>query len=159
MNKKLDLLQDESIYSQYKPHWFIFLPNILTMFSILCIILLYNTIIDKFFLLSMFPIQIFYFFFIVSILHTIKNVIKYKFNYYIITNQRLIIKEGLFFINFKEILFNKIESVESFQNLIEKQFNVGTIIIKGTGNSETIIFDLDNHLTFKNTLLENIKKI
>lgn len=150
---KIKLLDGEIIQKTYKTHWFVLLKNFLYFAGVL---VFYYFVLNNSFGADVFKnfIYILVIFFIINL---IKDFFIFKFNYYIITNKRLLIKEGFFVLKETEILFSKIESINAQQTFIEKWFNVGYISIVGTGNSETKIFDLENNQDFKNTLSNAIR--
>lgn len=150
---KIKLLDGEIIQKTYKTHWFVLLKNFLYFVGVL---VFYYFVLNNSFGADVFKnfIYILVIFFIINL---IKDFFIFKFNYYIITNKRLLIKEGFFVLKETEILFSKIESINAQQTFIEKWFNVGHISIVGTGNSETKIFDLENNQDFKNTLSNAIR--
>lgn len=151
--KDFKLLDDEYVVKTYKTHWFILLKNFLYFFGfvIFYYFLLNNSFGENIFKNFLYILSIF------LILTLIKDFFVFKFNYYLITNKRLIMKEGFLVIREKEILFSKIESINTNQSIIEKFFNVGSVNIVGTGNSEITILDLENNKDFKDTLSNAIR--
>lgn len=154
--KDIKLLKDEEILDKYKLHWFIFLKTFLVaIITIIAVLFLssFNGVnlitIDKILIV----LSIYFVF------QLVKDFFEYKFNYYIVTNKRIIIKEGFFFINQKEILFSKIETIDTNYSVIDRFFKVGSIIIKGTGNSSTIIDNLKDTEDFKEKIFNIINKI
>lgn len=74
---------------------------------------------------------------------------------FLITDQRVIIKKGIFLIDTFEITYRKIESVELYQTLMGRIFNYGDVHIIGTGGTKYIIDTINRPLYFK----QNIQKL
>ena len=60
---------------------------------------------------------------------------------YVFTNKRIIIRSGIIGIDFKNIYYSEIQSVNLKVGLIDKMLKVGDIYIKSKNNSE-VLFDI-----------------
>ena len=67
----------------------------------------------------------------------------YKNLEYLFTNKRIIIRSGIIGIDFKNIYYSEIESVNLKVGLIDKMLKVGDIYIKSKDKSQ-ILFDIDD---------------
>ncbi|MEA2707995.1 MAG: hypothetical protein QOF78_596 [Phycisphaerales bacterium] len=61
--------------------------------------------------------------------------LRLRFSSFTITSRRVVAKSGWFHQTTKEMLLQKIESVQVEQNWIEKQLDSGSVVIVGTGGS------------------------
>ena len=62
---------------------------------------------------------------------------------YAFTDKRIIVKSGIIGIDFKNVYYNEISSVNLRVGLVDKMMKVGDIYIKGLGNA-TVLYDLEN---------------
>ncbi len=75
--------------------------------------------------------------------HIITASRSYKNLEYAFTNKRIIIKSGIIGIDFKNIYYSEIESVNLKVGLFDKFFKVGDIYIKSNEQSQ-VLFDIDD---------------
>lgn len=80
--------------------------------------------------------------------------IKYKTTEFGITNRRVIFKRGLFRRETSEINLSRIESMNLKQNIIERMFNFGDIIIYGGGEMQSTILDVHDPMAFRKAFVE-----
>lgn len=73
---------------------------------------------------------------------------------YVFTNQRIIIKSGLIGIDFTNIYYSDIQSVNLKVDLVDKMLKVGDIYIKSSSKSQTL-FDIENPYY----IVSNLQKI
>jgi hypothetical protein len=67
----------------------------------------------------------------------------YKNLEYVFTNKRIIIRSGIIGIDFKNIYYTEIESVNLKVGLVDKMLGVGDIYIK-SNNKAQILFDIED---------------
>jgi uncharacterized membrane protein YdbT with pleckstrin-like domain len=73
-----------------------------------------------------------------------------------VTNQRVILKRGIFGREVLEIPLKKIESVECSQGLIERLLDYGTVKVSGSGNTSVSIGIIDNPVAFRQFIAQQI---
>lgn len=75
-----------------------------------------------------------------------------------ITDQRIIVKRGIFNTKSIELNFNAIESIEVSQKYSEKIFNIGNITITGNGGQREEINGVEHPKRFKEIFLDQRQK-
>lgn len=149
---KRNLMENEEIIFETKLHWLIFINPLMLMCLTLSFIL--------FFQINVFDIQKYLFnglnqyIYIFTIFYTFMVTIDFFFTEIAVTNKRVYIKKGIFYINTTEMFFKKIESIELLQNLIDSLINRGHISLVGTGDSRLDIYSISNPKQFKNEILK-----
>lgn len=94
-----------------------------------------------------------------GLLFLIPTLIKYFYTECVVTNQRVLIKKGLFSTNVYEMNLSQIESVVVEQSLWQKFFYSGHVIALGTGGLAEGFINIDNPFEFRKALLEAINDI
>ncbi len=74
-----------------------------------------------------------------------------------VTNKRVIAKKGLISRKTIELNLNKVESLTINQGIIGRLFNCGTLIINGTGGVRTPFKAIDDPLSFRKAVNEQIE--
>lgn len=69
---------------------------------------------------------------------------------YVITNQRIIVKRGFFYIRIEEIPLTSIDDLKVYQNLSDRIFGSGTVMVFGKGISTAKFRMLDKPKRFRN---------
>lgn len=72
----------------------------------------------------------------------------------IITNKRVVYKEGILSIHTDELKNDKIEGIEVRQTILGRIFNYGDIIFSGIGASKVIFRNIDNPIEIKKKMDE-----
>ncbi|MBK9352790.1 MAG: PH domain-containing protein [Bacteroidetes bacterium] len=80
----------------------------------------------------------------------------HKFAEFVVTNKRVIIKNGIFNVLASEIPLSRIETVLVKQSFIGLLLNFGDITIVGTGGTQQSIEHIYNPKLFKNYFFQNI---
>ena len=86
---------------------------------------------------------------IVSSLPLLFCYISIKTSEFGVTNQRVIIKTGVFRTDTYEILIEKIESIQVSQGIIGKWLNYGNLAIRGTGGTPSLYREIINPFEFR----------
>jgi len=86
---------------------------------------------------------------IVSSLPLLFCYISIKTSEFGVTNQRVIIKTGVFRTDTYEILIAKIESIQVSQGIIGKWLNYGNLVIRGTGGTPSLYREIINPFEFR----------
>jgi uncharacterized membrane protein YdbT with pleckstrin-like domain len=76
-----------------------------------------------------------------------------------VTDKRVLIKVGIFKTQSLETLLSKVEGIYVEQGIIGKMVDSGTIIVKGTGGTNTPFKNIDKAFAFKNAVNEQISKL
>ncbi len=114
-----NLGKNENVFYETKLHWIIFVPG-----AILCLIL-----IGVFFLLEAW--------------------IRSVTSEYVITNERIIMKDGFIKRRTLELRLSKIESVGLRQGILGRIFNYGSLVIIGTGGTRESFDNIANPAEFR----------
>ncbi len=80
----------------------------------------------------------------------------HKFAEFVVTNKRVIIKNGIFNVLASEIPLSRIETVLVKQSFLGLLLNFGDITIVGTGGTQQSIERIYNPKLFKNYFFQNI---
>ena len=135
---KKNLMPNETLIFQGKPHWAMFFPP----WFIVGVILLFINF-------SFIP---WIFLFIIILLSEITVFVRYISSEYAITNQRVIMKAGLIQRQSLEIFLSKIEGSYVDQSIFGRMFNFGTIIINGIGGGKNVFDYVPDPLKFRNLI-------
>lgn len=76
-----------------------------------------------------------------------------------VTNKRIIIKVGLIRRETVEQFLEKIDSISVEQTVMERLFNAGTIIVRGSGQSFAPVANIDDPLAFRKVVNEQVDKL
>ncbi|MDD3405160.1 MAG: PH domain-containing protein [Sphingobacteriia bacterium] len=79
----------------------------------------------------------------------IRPILKMKFDEFVITNKRVVVKTGIIKRETLELLNNKIEAINVNQGIMGRLFNYGTIIICGTGGTKSAFPRISNPIEFR----------
>ena len=135
---KKNLMPNESLIFQGKPHWAMFFP---AWFIVGVIGLFMN-----------FSFVPWIFLFIIILLSEITIFIRYISSEYAITNQRVVMKVGLIQRQSFEIFLSKIEGSYVDQSIFGRMFNFGTIVINGIGGGKNVFDYVPDPLKFRNLI-------
>ena len=95
-------------------------------------------------------------FLVLAIPYMAYAVVNYFYHEYLITNYRVIIKKGLFYIRTEEILINEIDDVIIRRSLSDKIIRGGTIYIFGSAIETKKLQSLGNPTMFRNALYSQL---
>lgn len=153
-----NLLHDEKVVYETRPHWVIFiLPIILVVFALV----LYGYL-QSF---SGFQFQIFgiplyrafsWFIFLMAIYLGIKAYIMYQTSEYGITDKRIVMKTGWIQRRSIEIFLEKVEAIYVDQSITGRIFGFGTVMIVGTGGSKDPFLYVPTPLEFRKSAQQQI---
>lgn len=145
---KENLIDGETIIYAVKIHWTAWLPGFFLL-MIIDSLFFFAFLIDdgNFGVFTILPLLFF-------------GVMTYSF--YVIprtrelalTNKRVISKEGWIRIKTSELKLSKLETIEIEQGVLERMFEAGSVVFRGTGGSETTIGGIDKPLEFRRKFLE-----
>jgi len=147
---KKNLIKDENIIHISKYHWIIF-------FNFWLIILFLFSILWLFSSQSIFEYTIGYVilgYVITIILRTLINIITTEF---VITNKRVIIKEGLISKYFVELLLSKIEGINVYQSIFGRILGYGSIHINTIGGDYEPFNRIKYPMMFRKKVLEQME--
>lgn len=86
----------------------------------------------------------------------IVSLISYVSSEFAITNRRVIIKLGFISRNSYEMLLNRIEGIEVEQGMLGRLLGYGTIVVRGMGGSREVFNKIEDPLTFRRKVQEQI---
>ncbi|MAM30291.1 MAG: hypothetical protein CMC13_14835 [Flavobacteriaceae bacterium] len=72
----------------------------------------------------------------------------------VVTNFRVIVKEGWLSVNSVELNINQVESVKVYQTVFGRLLNYGAIEVVGSGGTSKIIEDISDPLLFRRHFME-----
>lgn len=142
------LLHDETIVYHCSKHWAIFLPALFWSCCTFAILTLPSELKLLAFISGVF-----------AIISMMKALAEYYFHNYTLTNKRMLIHEGWFNSNSTEIFLQKIDSFKVAQNIGGKLLGYGTIIIIGAAGSQHQFELLNDPLSFRQRMQQQIEKI
>ncbi len=96
---------------------------------------------------------------LVALIHGIIVFIKYISSEHGLTNQRLIVKEGLIRRETQELFLKKIESIQVDQSVMGRILGFGTISVSGTGGQSDPYENIPNPLEFKKRVQEQLRDL
>lgn len=88
-----------------------------------------------------------------------KSYLKMRSSEFSVTDKRVLIKVGILKTQSLETMLTKVEGIHVEQGLVDKMFNCGTIVVKGTGGTNNKFAGIDNPFEFRNAVNEQISKI
>ena len=138
-NKNIILNKNENILHESKLSGIIILP---------CLLLL-PIFTKKFFGPPIFKMILVAFIFLILLI----SCLLIKNNKYIVTNFRVIIKMGIFYIHFYERKISEIKNVKIEQSFLGRIFSYGKILIEDNNQNIKVINFITNPITFKNAIL------
>jgi uncharacterized membrane protein YdbT with pleckstrin-like domain len=133
---KENLMPNEKILYSAQVNPTVFLPATFSFIATILFIILYVTMKGSIFQISNIILTIMFFF--LTIRTAIEGAVMLLATEFVITNRRIIAKSGFIHTNTIEILLQKIESVNVYQNILGKWLNFGNVTITGTGGSKGI---------------------
>lgn len=156
---KNNLLRDESIVYEAKLHWFYWVKPILLIAILLYIGTHvyhygYLMVIDSLLGDLLSPIC-----FLASIVIFIVKLIPVATLEMVITNKRLIIKQGYISRSTYELQMSQIESIGLEQSFFGRIFNYGTISVSGTGGARKKTGYIADPLSFRNAFFDEKEKL
>lgn len=87
-----------------------------------------------------------------SLCYLLNWYLKRGFDEFVVTNQRVITKRGIFSHKTTEQNLKKIETVSVEQSLVERLLGRGTLIFSGTGSTTTVLYKMASPHTFRKAL-------
>lgn len=154
-----NLLKDENVKFSAKIHNAIYYTSI--PYFIIILMLLFNAIsssTEKYFYRN--PIVMLLLTCMLIPISIVINCIIIKLNTeFVVTNKRVIAKEGFFHCNTLEIKFSMIESIQINQSIYGKIFNFGNLLIVGSGGTKHQFKGIKNPTFLRKKVNEEIENI
>ncbi len=141
-----NLLEKERIIYQTKTHKIIFLWPVIWLVA--GIVLILAGMVDVAGIL-----------FVVAVIHGIIVFINYISTEYGLTNQRVIVKEGIIKRETQEMFLKKIESIQVDQSVMGRMLGFGTISISGTGGQNDPFERIPDPLEFKKQVQQQLRDL
>src|SRR5580765_2087823 len=134
-----NLLPDEQIAFRTKKHLIIFLmPMVWTAITVF-FFLNTNPIIAK---LAIAPA-------VVALFSWASQWLNYVTSAFVVTNKRVMLKEGFFFRHANEMRLTTITNVAINQSLLAQMLNYGTVVISGFGGTDDVFTQIDQPFEFQ----------
>jgi len=155
-----NLLHDETIIYETRPHGIIFLlPALLVVFSFIMYFYL-KAYLSAFSQFSLFNMPLYQttavIILLIALFLGIKAYIMYQFSEYGITNKRIVMKTGWIQRRSIEIFLEKVEAIYVNQSVSGRLFCFGTLVIVGTGGSKDPFLYVPQPLKFRNRAQQQI---
>lgn len=112
-----------------------------------------------FFILSLSANPYFLIGFAITFLISLSAYIVFYTSEFGITNKRVIMKTGFIRRTSFELLLHKVEGIMISQGLLDRTFNMGTIIISGTGGTKNAFKNIIKPIEFRKNALEQIEML
>lgn len=157
-----NLMKDEEIIFQAKPHWIIFFKPVFWLFIAFLIITVFP---------SYFPISfqflpgitlytlITFIALIMAVITGLSAYIHYISLEFAVTNKRVIMKTGLVNLKTLEIMLPRIEGISVNQGIIGRLLNYGTLLVSGIGGSKDTFINFPDPLQLRNLIQEQAEVI
>lgn len=142
------LLENETVILRTQLHWIMFVQPLAWLIAGLVIYYLHPQLT----LLAIIPI-------LFAIGLGIATAISYLSAEFGVTNKRVLIKVGFIRIDSIETLLSKVESIQVHQSIIGRLLGYGTIIVCGTGGSRDQFANIDDPLSFRKQVQEQVEKL
>ena len=141
------LLKDEQVLYRTKPHIMVFYA---TFIWVIAILFLCNFTFSPLFIKMVLLITAFTF---------TRDLVKYYFTEYVITNKRVLTKAGFIRRQVFEVFLNKIEGIYIDQGIFGRMLNFGTLIIIGIGGTKNFFYFIKQPLRFRENVQKQISSI
>jgi uncharacterized membrane protein YdbT with pleckstrin-like domain len=149
-----NLMANERITFSTKLNWTLYIkPVVIILIAIVLLIDSYHSI--NGFIIYAVGIMLL----VAGMLSAVVTYLKIKTFEFTVTNKRVLIKHGILRTQSFEIMLNKVEAIYVEQSVIDRIVNSGTIIIKGTGGSQTPLRNVDNPFKFRIAVNEQIENL
>ncbi len=144
-----NLLPEERILYRTQKHFIIFLTPVIW------------SLITAFFLFSSYPAlkNVAFLIGIVSLLSWAKELLNYVTAVFVLTNKRIIMKEGFFFRHTNETRLATLANVSIDQSLIGQLLDYGTVIINTFGGENDPFTQIASPLEFRKQVLTQLDKV
>lgn len=138
-----NLLDGEQVIYRAKRHWMVFFRSTVWAFLAFIFISSGSSGTGAFLVL-------------LTIIDAIAALLEYKTSEFGLTNRRVLIKVGFIRRKSLETLLPKVEGIQVDQGLFGRMFNYGTIIITGTGGTQSPFEKISNPFEFRKKVQEQI---
>ena len=91
-----------------------------------------------------------------AVIIALSGVFKYFYYEHVITNRRIISKYGFFYIRYRELPLEKVDNIICWQNMADKYFGTGLIMLFGTGIRQTKFRRVANAMDFKHAVYSQL---
>ena len=155
------LLPKEKITFETRPHWIVFGWPVVVFIIAFWFWADSGRLLNFNFMLPVinipFTTGIRYALFLVAFYQLLMAYIMYFFSEYGVTNERVIMKEGMIYRTSLEIFWDKIEAIHVDQGIVGRLLSYGTITIVGTGGSHDVFSYIPDPLTFRERVQTEIE--
>lgn len=138
-----NLLDGEQVIYRAKRHWMVFFRSAVWAFLAFIFIGSGSSGMGAFLVL-------------LSVVDAIAALLEYKTSEFGLTNKRVLIKVGFISRKSLETLLSKVEGIQVDQGLIGRMLNYGTIIITGTGGTQSPFKKISDPFEFRKRVQEQI---
>ncbi len=135
--RNIILDEDEQLITRSKPH----MASALIPFTVLLLL----------FLFGIYGIAFWFF-----VLLSLTGAFRAFYFEYLLTDRRIISKYGFFYIRYRELPLEKVDNIICWQNVADKYFGTGLIMLFGTGIRQTKFRRVANAMDFKHAVYSQL---
>ena len=135
--RNIILDEDEQLITRSKPH----MASALIPFTVLLLL----------FLFGIYGIAFWFF-----VLLSLTGAFRAFYFEYLLTDRRIISKYGFFYIRYRELPLEKVDNIICWQNMADKYFGTGLIMLFGTGIRQTKFRRVANAMDFKHAVYSQL---
>lgn len=135
--RNIILNEDEQLITRSKPH----MASALIPFTVLLLL----------FLFGIYGIAFWFF-----VLLSLTGAFRAFYFEYLLTDRRIISKYGFFYIRYRELPLEKVDNIICWQNVADKYFGTGLIMLFGTGIRQTKFRRVANAMDFKHAVYSQL---
>ncbi len=154
MNITKELLDNEKLIYQTKPHWVLFSPAIFWLLITLFVLIFGSSLnsIGHLHLLPGFPALykvIASLCFLAAAFYAISAYIQREFTRYIVTTRRVLVKSGMVHRKTTETMARKIEGIQVIQSPLGRMLNYGSVVVVGIGGTQDPFPNIPSPIEFR----------
>lgn len=97
--------------------------------------------------------------FIILGLFSVYGIIAIKHNEFVVTNRRILVKNGIIMRASYELRLEKLESIQVYQSVLGRILGYGLVMVHGVGASRRIVWGLESPLEFRQHIFAELNKI
>ena len=97
--------------------------------------------------------------FLILGLFSVYGFISIKHNEFVVTNRRILVKNGIIMRASYELRLDKLESIQVYQGILGRLLGYGNILVHGIGASRRLVMRLEQPLEFRQHIFAELNKI
>ena len=154
-----NLIQGEKIICSAKWHWINYATFILLgIFGLFCFIYPLTKSEYLYYLDLEYLEWCGWLFCLIFLFFSIYGIISIKYNEFVVTNRRILIKSGIIRRASYELRLEKLESIQVYQGICGRLLGYGTILVHGVGASRQSVMRINSPLVFRQHIFTELSK-